>query len=55
MTSPVDIAAAHETVDPLPTPVTAWDRVIHAFLLDYFAAMPVHGTVAGYHLSLIHI
>jgi uncharacterized protein (DUF885 family) len=50
MTSPVDIAAAHETVDPLPTPVTAWDRVLHAFLLDYFAAMPVHGTVAGYHL-----
>lgn len=35
--------------DPLPTPVTPWDRVLHAFLVDHFEAMPVHATVAGYH------
>jgi hypothetical protein len=50
MTVPTDIPAAGAAGNPLPTPVTAWDRVLHAFLVDYFEAMPVHATVAGYHL-----
>lgn len=35
---------------PLPAPVTRWDHAFHAFLGDYFEALPTHGTVAGYHL-----
>ncbi|MEZ4597815.1 MAG: DUF885 domain-containing protein [Chloroflexota bacterium] len=38
------------TAGPLPTPVTAYDRVLHAFLVEWFELMPVHGTMAGYHL-----
>ena len=36
--------------NPLPDPVTAYDRMLHAFLVDCFEALPVHGTMAGYHL-----
>jgi uncharacterized protein (DUF885 family) len=46
MTTPIDVVAT----SPLPEPVSAWDRVLHAFLVDYFEAMPVHATVAGYHI-----
>ncbi len=35
--------------DPLPTPVTPFDHMLHGFLVEYFEAFPVHATVAGYH------
>src|SRR5262245_10097164 len=50
MTTPIDTASADRAASPLPEPLTAWDRVLHAFLVDYFEAMPIHGTAAGYHL-----
>lgn len=34
----------------MPEPVTRWDHALHAFLVDWFEAVPTHGTVAGYHL-----
>lgn len=50
MTPPIETTRAASSASPLPEPVSAWDRVLHAFLVDYFEAMPVHATVAGYHL-----
>jgi uncharacterized protein (DUF885 family) len=38
------------TADPLPTPVTPWDRVLHDVLVGMFEASPVHAGFAGYHL-----
>ncbi|MCY7417019.1 MAG: DUF885 domain-containing protein [Chloroflexi bacterium] len=38
------------TGSPLPTPVTPWDHVLHAFLVDLFEASPVSAAYAGYHL-----
>lgn len=50
MRTPSDAPAHAGDPNPLPTPVTPWDAVLHAFLVDYFEASPVHGTGAGYHL-----
>jgi len=49
MTTPPVRPADAGVADPLPAPITAWDRMLHAFLIDYFEAQPVHGTMAGYH------
>jgi uncharacterized protein (DUF885 family) len=35
---------------PLPAPVSAYDHVLHGFLVDLFAASPVSAGFAGYHL-----
>jgi uncharacterized protein (DUF885 family) len=50
MTTPVDDRGPTRAASTLPEPVSHFDRVLHAFLVDHFEAMPVHGTVAGYHL-----
>jgi uncharacterized protein (DUF885 family) len=50
MTPPIDVAALDRAASPLPEPVSAWDQVLRAFLVEHFAAMPVHATMAGYHL-----
>ncbi len=39
------------TDGPLPTPISAWDHVLHAFLVDLFEASPVSAAFAGYHLG----
>ena len=35
--------------DNRPTPVTAFDHAVHAFLDDFFAAQPVSATQVGFH------
>lgn len=50
MTTPSAAAASGHVPGPLPAPRTSWDRTLHAFLVDFFDAMPVHGTAAGYHV-----
>ena len=36
--------------DPLPVPASAFDRVVHDFLTDFFRAYPISAGYAGYHL-----
>jgi uncharacterized protein (DUF885 family) len=52
-TTPADGLApgAPPTVaDPLPTPARPFERALHAFLVDFFAADPIAAGFAGYHL-----
>ena len=42
---------SYPTGGPLPTPLSAWDHVLHAFLVDLFEASPVSAAFAGYHLG----
>ncbi len=41
---------APEPSDPLPLPASAWDHVLHDFLVDFFEASPLSAGFAGYHL-----
>jgi uncharacterized protein (DUF885 family) len=50
MTSPVRAQSSPRAIDALPEPVSAFDAVLHAFLIDYFEALPVHAGFAGYHV-----
>ena len=36
--------------DPLPAPVSAFDRVVNDFLVDFFPAYPISAGFAGWHL-----
>src|SRR4249919_2452588 len=41
---------SYQSSDPLPTPVTPWDHVLHDFLVDLFRSSPVSAGFAGYHV-----